>query len=229
MSRYALVASLLFGCATPRVPASNTIRVDHVIIGVADLEAGVAEVERLTNVRSVVGGVHPGHGTRNALMSLGDGTYLEILAPDPAQTVDTPMIRQLRALTKPTGIGWAISADDENILRSTLARGRVPISAPEAGSRAKPDGSILRWITFEYEGLDDPLAPFFIIWADPALHPSRTSPGGCRLAKLAIENADADRLRRAVAPLRLPVAVSPSTESGMRVTLACPRRTVTFG
>ena len=229
MSRYAFIALLLLGCATPRAPAANPIRIDHVIVGVADLEAGVAELERLTGVRSVVGGVHPGQGTRNALMSLGDGSYLEILAPDPAQTVDNEMIRQLRASTRPAGVAWAISADDENILRSALADGRVTLSAPEAGSRAKPDGTILRWITFEFEGLDDPLAPFFIIWADPKLHPSRTSPGGCRLMKLVIQHAGTDRLKHAVAPLQLPVTVAPSTESGLRVTLACPRGTVTLG
>jgi Glyoxalase-like domain len=223
-----LAAATALGCATPRVPAANAIRIDHIIIGVADLDAGVAELERLTGVRNAVGGVHPGQGTRNALMSLGDGTYLEILAPDPEQTVDDPMVRQLRTLTEPTGVGWAIAADDENILRSALAGGPHTISASEPGSRAKPDGSILRWITFEYEGLDDPAAPFFIIWADPTLHPSRTSPGGCRLTHLIIEQVNAERLRRAVAPLQLPVAVSPSTVSGMRVTLACPRGTVTF-
>ena len=230
--RAALLAFLLLGCAgtPPHRPARDAAaRIDHVIVGTSDLDRGMAEIERLTGVRPAVGGVHPGQGTRNALMSLGEGTYLELLAPDPAQTIDNDELEALRGLTSLTPIGWAVSGRSESALRSRLSATGIALSPSEPGSRRKPDGSVLHWVTFGYDALDDPLAPFFIIWADPALHPSRTSPGNCRLESVSISHPAADRLRSSIVPLGLNVPIAQDSRRRMQLALSCPSGTVRFG
>src|SRR5881628_3138344 len=70
-----------------QAPTQEAVGIDHVILGVSNLDHGASQFERLTGVRPVPGGAHPGRGTRNALISLGSRTYLEILTPSPGDTL----------------------------------------------------------------------------------------------------------------------------------------------
>jgi hypothetical protein len=224
-------AAILAGCApTPSKDDDATMaHVDHVIVGTSDLESGMDELQRLTGVRPIVGGAHPGQGTRNALLSLGDRTYLELYAPNPAEPVGSPEVRELQGLAGLKPFGWAIAPDNIEAMRSALAQRGFQLSLPESGSRARPDGSVLKWETFGIERFDDKLAPFFIRWKQPAdLHPSRTSPGGCRLVAIHLQAPRPERLADAIRPLRLDVRVVKAREPRMEVKLACPKGVVTL-
>ena len=62
--------------------------IDHLVILVEALEAAVAEYEEL-GFRVTPGGEHADGLTRNALVPLADGTYLELVSfVDPADTRD---------------------------------------------------------------------------------------------------------------------------------------------
>jgi hypothetical protein len=189
------VAAATSGMLGSRVDAQNLTppsrAVDHLLLGVPDLDTGIAWVEKMTGVKAAIGGSHPGRGTRNALLSLGRQQYLEIIAPDPAQTTFTFSI-DLRKLAAPRLVNWAaVSTNVESLAKQAAAAGQQTMG-PRDGSRVTPDGRTLEWRTL---GVVHKLAtddidpiPFFIEWGAGTVHPSRTAPGGCELESLAIEH-----------------------------------------
>jgi Glyoxalase-like domain len=204
--RASLIAAGLF--AKPVFANQNRgmsiVGVDHLLLGVADLDRGIEWVEQRTGVRAAIGGSHPGAGTRNALLSLGGGQYLEIIAPDPAQSTYTFRM-DLKSLTEPRLVSWAAKAAD---IEAVAKRGRaagLEMNGPRDGSRVRPDGKTLKWKTlaaassFAVDGIDP--VPFFIEWAAGTVHPSQDAPSGCSLRSFEIEHpraaAVAETLKKA--------------------------------
>jgi hypothetical protein len=184
------------GAAEGLVPAASAV--DHLLLGVSDLERGIDWVEERTGVRAAIGGSHPGVGTRNALLSLGGRRYLEIIAPDPAQTAFNFRI-DVRRLSEPRLITWAAGTKNVEAVAKRARAAAFDVFGPQPGSRKRPDGKLLSWKTF---GVKSELAadgvdpiPFFIEWAADSRHPSEDSPKGCELVALEIAHpkpADVD-------------------------------------
>src|SRR6202521_5511684 len=110
---------------------------DHIILGCNDLDLGMELVEQNTGVLPAMGGVHPGRGTRNALLSLGERRYLEIIAPDPAQT-EIAHFPQIRSMTDPRLIGWAAHPPDIAALAQQLRQHKGEFTGPSDCSRKRP-------------------------------------------------------------------------------------------
>ncbi len=121
------------GASERLMPAVSAV--DHLLLGVSDLDSGIAWVEKATGVKAVVGGTHPGMGTRNALVSLGGKRYLEIIAPDPAQTAFNFRI-DVRKLPEPRLVNWAAATGDIDALARKAAGTGSRTFGPKAGSRA---------------------------------------------------------------------------------------------
>jgi hypothetical protein len=167
---------------------------DHILLGAPDLDVGIRSVEERTGVRAKFGGNHPGAGTRNALLSLGTGHYLEIIAPDPAQA-NAPDARGLRELSSPSIIQWAIHTENIAAAKSMVEAAGIKTVGPQPGSRQRPDGKLLRWQTLGIEQTT-PLVPFFIQWEAGSPHPSSDSPRLGTAKSLRFETPQTDELHR---------------------------------
>ena len=195
---------------------------DHFILGCADLDRGIDFVEQHTGVRAAFGGVHPGRGTRNALLSLGERRYLEIMAPDPAQTV-APQIPQLRELKQPRIVGWAAHTDDMGKLAERLRKASLQFEGPRPGSRQRPDGKLLQWKTLTLKDDQDGLLPFFIEWSADSLHPSVDSPKGCNLFRFGAVTPNPDDLTKITNLLQLDLTISRADKSALQATIVGPK------
>lgn len=209
-----------------QVPASAKVGVDHLILGVDDLARGMADFERRTGVRPVKGGVHPGRGTQNALVSLGDGQYVEIMAPSHEPGTPSDPRTRFSALTP---VGWALHTEDLAGVVTALKTAGMDVSGITPGARARPDGRRLEWRTASVMGDGLHSAPFFIAWGQNTPHPSGESPTGCRLAHLAMAEPSPATLQRFLDLSGVRVRVTQAAKVGITVVLQCPAGAVTFG
>ena len=195
---------------------------DHIILGCNDLDKGIDLVEENTGVRPAIGGVHPGRGTRNALLSLGERRYLEIIAPDPAQSqiVHYPQIRQMK---DPRLIGWAVHPPDIAAIANQLRENKIVFQGPADGSRKRPDGQILNWKTINLTDDRHGLLPFFIEWSADSVHPSKDAPKRCSLAYFEILNDEPDELSAIIKRIGLDLPVQRSDKPRLRALISGPK------
>jgi hypothetical protein len=229
MSFYAAPLVVLLQAAPASTPART--QPDHLILGIRDLDEGIRQFEEQTGVRPVIGGKHPGRGTQNALVSLGPGLYIEIMAPTDGAPVagESPQLAMVRGVERLTPVGWAVSVADVADARGRLARAGFTVSEPMPGSRKRPDGTTLDWTTFGVTRPQIPGVPFFIRWGDSARHPSADSPTGCRLDRITVRSPSSADVTRVLDAVGLTVAVEDAPQAGLSFTLQCPKGAVTFG
>jgi hypothetical protein len=202
--------------AVPEAPSM----LDHILLGSSDLKAGIAFVEERTGVRAAIGGVHPGRGTRNALLALGDRQYLEIIAPDPAQTsipdFATPLVGKLKSLTTPRLVAWADHPGNLEALAAKLKAAGIAFDGPRDGSRSRPDGRLLKWRTLNLADDRNGILPFFIEWDPNSVHPSVDAPQGCRLDRFSIADPDPMTLAKSFVALGLEVPIDRGEKTELR-------------
>jgi hypothetical protein len=163
--------------------AVEPIEPDHVILGCRDLDEGITFAEKLSGYRAAIGGSHPGKGTRNALLKLGQRCYLEILAPDPEQPQLT-WHQEILSLDEPLLVGWAVVVGDIATYAEYLRAKNVACIGPTAGSRSRPDGLGYKWQTLTREDDKSGILPFYIEWAQDSPHPASDAPGGCMFSRM---------------------------------------------
>lgn len=192
------------------------LRMDHVVYAVRDLDEAAVRFREAFGLDSVAGGRHERWGTANRIVPLGDD-YLELVAAIDRDAAALSGFGRAVIERADAGAGWvtfAAATDDLDAIASRLGLEVM------AGSRTKPDGTVLRW---RGAGLDDPRRepsmPFFLAWDVPAeLHPGRARAGhGVRAQAIAwVEvGGDAARLREWLGGDELPIRVI-DDESGIR-------------
>ena len=124
---------------------------DHIIIGVNDLETATRIFSEKLGLLASGGGVHPSGGTANRIIVIGD-TYLELI------TVRTPAQAQqsmLDRLAKGDGyLNFALTSDDIQADSAATASRGVSIIGPTPGQLKAADGRPRSWSRTDIERPD---------------------------------------------------------------------------
>jgi hypothetical protein len=128
------------------------MRLDHIVFaaGPDGLAATTRRLGALLGEEFQDGGVHPRFGTRNAILPLRDGTYLEAVEVlDHPASDKAPFGQAVRARSELGGgwLGWVVAVDDIAPLERRLGRESVN------GNRHRPDGVELLWKQLGVKGL----------------------------------------------------------------------------
>lgn len=197
--------------------------IDHLVFSTGDVDHTVAVLAERLGVTAAAGGRHLGFGTRNALLSLGPGVYLEIIGPDTGQP-------------RPTGGYWyGIEGIDRPHLATWTARlehiERVAAHAHAKGYktgdvhqvfRETPEGERLSWRVTMPTGAGDGLVPNLIEWDEGCPHPSETSPGGLELVELRGYHPTPDVILRLLEAIGVELTVEPAPTASLSALIDTP-------
>jgi hypothetical protein len=164
---------------------------DHVAIGCASLEQGVAYIRETLGVDVPPGGRHPRMGTHNRLMRVGADVYLELIAIDPDApaparprwfALDEPWQRA-RITQRPRPIAWVARTSD---IAADLS------AHPELGRAEGMTRGDLAWrISLRVDGAlpHHGLLPVLIEWSDGRSPAARIPDLGIQLMRLRLRSA----------------------------------------
>ena len=179
--------------------------IDHLVIAVRDPDGAADALGRGLGLAFTGGGRHEDAGTWNRLAFLGD-TYLELIGVfDRGLVLANAAFAVGRAALAVLDAGreglatWALATDDCLAEASRLRASGSPIGTPIEGSRRRPDGEVVRWLTaFPTLG---PEEPPFLIEHEPV---GAEWGAAARAARAAFRHPAGGTLR--VARVELPVA-----------------------
>jgi hypothetical protein len=162
------------------------MRLDHVsyAAGPEGLASCVQRLGSHLGAGFTDGGLHPRFGTRNFVLPLKDGVYLEVVEALQHPAVErAPFGRLVKARSEAGGgwLTWVVAVDDIAPIEQRLGRPAAP------GHRVRPDGFDLRWSQIGINDAEnDRQLPWFIHWdSDAAEHPAATG-GSVGLQRLDI-------------------------------------------
>ena len=202
--------------------------IDHFVWATPDLQQGCATIEELFGTTPLLGGAHPGLGTCNALLSLGQDLYLEIMAPDapPVGSVG----ERLANLDAPGLATWVIRSSNLSTLAAAAQNPGIEATplGPVHTKRLTPQGDQLSWeLLFLTQHRYGGLVPFAVDWQETT-HPSTTSTIGGRLVEFEIRSVIAAPLNEMHTGFGIEQWAKASDEAALSAQFQTPNGLVTL-
>jgi len=182
------------------------------------------ELESILGIRPAFGGYHKTQGTKNALLNLGSGCYLEVLAIDYDNTaIKASRWMGIEHITSPRITRWAlksnrIESDVEILKRYNDAMGTI-----FQGSRKTTNGDILAWeMTLPLANPKIELIPFVVDWSDSDYHPTEKLNHKCTLKDIRFSSSTADKTNLVFDELGISNSIYQGVKKEISITIESP-------
>lgn len=207
---------------TPLLPLAAMI--DHLVYATPHLDRTLDELAEACGVRASAGGQHPGAGTRNAILTLGPRTYLEVIGPDPEQPDhQSPRWFGIDTLERPRLVTWAAQSSPLPDLVARAAALQLPIGQIASGQRQRPDGVVLQWrLTDPGAMIANGVVPFFIDWGESP-HPASSTRAVVALRELGAVHSTPHVVREWLDALGVPIPIGHAPHAALHAILDTPR------
>lgn len=202
---------------------------DHIVYAVPDVSAAVQDLATRFGVAPIMGGKHQGLGTHNALLSLSETAYLEIIGPDPDQPPPAmPRPFAIDTLSAPCLRTWLAKATNIERQIDNARRHGYNAGVATPMSRTLPDGTRIEWtLAIPPQPLGDWLVPILIEWHTNH-HPAKTSPTGCTLVELYGEHPHPETIQPILEALGVTLDIRPAPAPALMTIIETPKGQVTL-
>ena len=204
---------------------SSTRVIDHIVYAVPDLDQAILDFEAKTGVRPTFGGYHQHKGTKNALVNIGNGTYLELITVDHEnKTIAAPRWMGVDLITEAQVTRWSLKSDQLERDSQALSNFNLKMGQIEGGQRNTATGDLLSWMMIL--PLAEPaveIAPFVTSWGADSIHPTQNLSPICPLLQIKFVHPQPDALADLWRKLELSYPIIPGANPQIKVVLDCPK------
>jgi hypothetical protein len=196
--------------------------IDHLVLGVPDLEQGAASFAERTGLRPVFGGRHA-TGTANYLVGLGGGAYLEIIGILPEER-DNGQSQPfgLEALEKERLVTWCLRTGDIDAAVAQARERGVELGGILSLDRSTPSGELVSWrMTRRTPMAEEGTLPFLIDWGTTP-HPSTRSLPPAELVRFEVRHPEPRRMEASLAAMSCHATVIGSSRPQLRAIIRTP-------
>ncbi|MGH1437721.1 MAG: VOC family protein [Lewinella sp.] len=202
--------------------------IDHIVYAVFDLDRAIADFTEQLGIAPVFGGRHEGRGTKNALLNLGNGCYLEIIAIDEWNTtVNPPRWMGLDVLEKPQITRWCLKSEDLAQDQSVLKTYDPAMGAQWNGQRTTASGEQLAWeMLLPLPEPEVEIVPFMVDWGASAFHPTERLEPSCVWQEIVLLHPHPKSFQKVFKELDINVIVQQAEDVAIKLSITSPNGSV---
>lgn len=204
-------------------------QIDHIVYAVPNLAEAINWFENISGVRPTIGGKHANQGTKNALVNLGDGCYLELITVDDENThINAPRWMGVDLLDGPSKTSrWSLKSDELERDSQIIKAYNPEMGVIHQGQRKTTSGQLLSWqMTLPLAQPQVELVPFMTDWQYSDFHPTDKMEEQCQLIALHLYHPHPAAIQPTIDALGLDMKVEKSVRIAIELSLGTPKGVV---